>query len=101
MPSGGSDAATFTVWRNGRVVLRTDDWVTAQRAAQPSRASESYGKVEGTHPTHRWTDERPRRCIDCGGWDNGSYGSQAPCGYDWSQGSLLAALEREEATASA
>jgi hypothetical protein len=103
----------FTVVRHGsgRIVLETDDWVDAQAAAIASTGrnlrDDDWLSVRGTHPTHEWGPPHPdqgdaaphaRRCVKCGGWDNGSYGSQAPCGYDFDGpggSSLVAAVERE------
>ena len=93
----------------GRVVLETDDWVEAEARALTKNWPNRYGgslSVRGTHPTHDWyapgrsqgNPDGSRRCRNCGGWDNGSYGSHAPCGYDWSRDSLVSALEREIAT---
>jgi hypothetical protein len=82
-----------TEWRH--LVLETDDWVEAENRACTSLKAGTLLRVRGTHPTHDWDDQRPRRCRKCGGWDNGSYGSHAPCGYDWSHDSLASALERE------
>jgi hypothetical protein len=104
--------STFTVVsQRGRVFLGTDDWVAAQAAAVASHShrlpDDDWLSVRGTHPTHDWGPPLPgqgdspphaRRCRKCGGWDNGSYGSQAPCGYDFSGvggSSLVAAVERE------
>jgi hypothetical protein len=86
----------------GRVILETDDWVQAESRAFPRPGTGSLLRVRGTHPTHDWGPPRrgqnprhTRRCRDCGAWDNGSYGSHAPCGYDWSRDTLASALERE------
>jgi hypothetical protein len=87
-----------------RVVLETDDWVEAEERSQvkhwPSSGRPLH--IDGTHPTHDWGPPREgqgdritRRCRNCDGWDNGSYGSHAPCGYDFSHDSLASALERE------
>jgi hypothetical protein len=100
----GSPVTTFRIEDNrGNTVFETDDWVTAQQAALTRnwpRGRELH--VRGTHPTHQWGPPHPgqnpahsRRCTKCNGWDNGSYGSQAPCGYDWSRDSLVSALECE------
>lgn len=88
-----------------RVLLETDDWVDAQKASIDMHNHSRLAYVRGTHPTHEWGDPHPgqnprhyRRCKKCDGWDNGSYGSQAPCGYDWhgeGGSSLVAAIERE------
>jgi hypothetical protein len=87
----------------GNVRLITDDWVAACSAALTENWPNGTPlRVTGTHPTHEWNPphegQRPpgvRRCAKCGGWDNGSYGSQAPCGYDFGGRSLVATLERE------
>ena len=86
----------------GNVVLATDDWVDALTAAESANWPRgAVRRVRGTHPSHDWGSphegQQPpdRRCTRCGGWDNGSYGSQAPCGYDWSRDSLVTALHRE------
>ena len=95
--------STYTVKDDrGNVRLETDDWVDAQAAA----LSHNWPRgrtltVTGTHPTHEWgpphEGQRPPdpRCTKCGAWDNGSYGSVAPCGYDWSRESLATALWKE------
>lgn len=99
-PSVNSDQSTtaaFRVLHDGVVVLETDDWVEAGAAAlTPWPYGVAYVKLEGTHPTHTW-DTAAKRCTSCGAWDNGSYGSQSPCGYDWSSDSLVSAIERERA----
>jgi hypothetical protein len=101
--------SAFTVVnQHGGVILKTDDWVDAQAAAIASHSHRSSNddwlSVRGTHPTHDWGLPHPdqgdspphaRRCRNCGGWDNGSYGSQAPCGYDFAGTSLVGAIERE------
>lgn len=86
----------------GHAVLETDDWVAACSAAlSTSWPSGETRRVRGTHPTHQWgpphEGQQPPdpRCARCGAWDNGSYGSQAPCGYDWSRESLATALRKE------
>ena len=87
-----------------RIVLETDDWVEAEERSSvrywPSKYRPLY--INGTHPSHDWgpphegqTPRDTRRCRKCSGWDNGSYGSHAPCGYDWSHDSLSSAIERE------
>lgn len=85
----------FKVKRGDRVLLETDDWVAAERKRLDSRAGVGdYGPtIVGTHPTH---DFRVGTCGRCGAWNNGSYGSRMPCGYDRSV-TLLEALAREEA----
>lgn len=83
----------------GRVLLETDDWVEAETLScayfHPGR--NQFLHVRGTHPTHDWDGQRPRRCRNCAGWDNGSYGSHAPCGYDFGGLALVTVLERENA----
>lgn len=109
--------ATFRVQDGHTTVLETDDWVEAERCAVNASPQRSLSVI-GTHPTHDWDRREPThlssswppahwaapmgalsgaRCRRCGAWDNGSYGSHAPCGYDWSKDSLMAALDREEA----
>ncbi len=73
------------------VVLETDDWVEACSRALTRKPGESL-RVLGTHPSHTWV---ARRCTTCGAWDNGSYGSQAPCGYDFRGQSLVTTIDRE------
>jgi hypothetical protein len=104
--------AVFTVVnQRGRTVLETDDWVDAQAATLDTHshrlAHDDWLSVRGTHPTHDWGPPLPgqgdsaphaRRCVKCGGWDNGSYGSQAPCGYDFAGASLVAVIARELAS---
>jgi hypothetical protein len=87
---------------HGSLVLETDDWVAAEtRALSRNWPSGRILHVRGTHPTHQWgpphEGQRPPdpRCTRCGAWDNSSYGSHAPCGYDWSRDSLATALWRE------
>jgi hypothetical protein len=83
----------------GRKVLETDDWAEAERRALTQNWPDPRTplRVRGIHPTHDWDDQRPRRCRKCDGWDNGSYGSHAPCGFEWTGpggSSLIAVLER-------
>jgi hypothetical protein len=81
---------------HGQTVLETDDWVDAQKTAIDAMRRSVLLSVHGTHPTHHWdTRQSPPRCRDCGSWDNGSYGSQSPCGYDWNRASLTDALTNE------
>lgn len=91
---------TFRVMDGQTVVLETDDWVAAERKAVDALREfrPRVLSIRGTHPTHDWDDQHPRRCRACGGWDNGSYGSHAPCGYEF-DGPLLTALAREESHA--
>lgn len=69
--------------RRGRVVLETNDWLEAEHkvrelaALHPGRRGAAF-TIDGTHPTHVWVSGR---CTACEGWDNGSYGSHAPCGF--------------------
>lgn len=87
-------STTFRVVNEyGRKVTDTDDWLEAQRlsAGHPGR------QIQGTHPSHDWDTQRERRCRACGGYDNGSYGSQLPCGYD-SRGRSLAQIVVDELT---
>jgi hypothetical protein len=87
---------------DGHEVLATDDWVDACSAALPSNWPRAKRlRVSGTHPTHDWGPPREGqrspdlRCTRCGAWDNGSYGSKAPCGYDFGGHSLVTALWQE------
>ena len=95
---------TFTVVdrdRPGQTLFATDDWVAAEAFALDSPPRRVYD-VRGTHPTHQWDTQSPRRCTACSGWDNGSYGSHAPCGYDFAGESLFAHIRRlQSATATA
>lgn len=78
------------------VVAETDDWVEAQRLVLESHHGYNSRlpnlRIVGTHPTHVWSGGR---CTRCDGWDNGSYGSQAPCGYDWRSRALVTAVADE------
>lgn len=93
-------AFTVVKLRTNQVLLETDDWVAAQACYLEWHKSGSLRSVRGTHPSHQWDGQRPRRCTACGGWDNGSFGSQAPCGYDWGSDSLMSAVKRELAARS-
>ncbi len=74
-------------------VLETDDWVEAcSRALTRNWKPGEWLSVEGTHPSHTWV---ARRCTTCGVWDNGSYGSQFPCGYDFHGQSLVTTIDHE------
>lgn len=92
----------------GNVVLETDDWVAAVEAGLTTNWPRGGRRfVRGTHPTHHWGPPYPgqdppdaRRCTACGAWDNGSYGSQGPCGYNWDV-SLVGAVLREKAARAA
>jgi len=75
------------------VVLETDDWVEAwSRALTRNWKPGESLHVEGEHPSHTWDR---RRCTACGARKNGSYGSQAPCGYDFRGHSLVTTIDRE------
>jgi hypothetical protein len=99
----------FTVYNPAtrRVILETDDWVEAEWRAHTALHEGANGtllNIRGTHPSHDWSGPREHgglglvsTCANCGGYDNGSYGSHAPCGYDFSHDSLVSALERERA----
>lgn len=94
MPPSHSTSQFTVVGAAGFVWFETDDWVAAERYASDALKRREVLFVRGTHPTHTWAE---KRCTGCGAWDNGSYGSHAPCGYDWSSDSLISALDREEA----
>ena len=94
---------TFSVVTEaGYELLATDDWVEAEAAVIKRDGMPRTGitHIRGTHPTHSWGPpregqvERTPRCTRCGGWDNGSYGSHAPCGYEFTE-SLVATIRRE------
>lgn len=97
--------STFTVvegtWCG--VILSTDDWVEAEALATSMHSKGKDARVRGTHPTHVWGPPRPeagdpdrsRRCARCDGWDNGSYGSHLPCGYDHKGRALVTIIEDE------
>ena len=78
------------------VLLSTCDWAVALDRALPENWPDGRTMlcVLGTHPSHDWDLQCPPRCRECGGWQNGSYGSVAPCGYDWAR-PLAAVLKRE------
>lgn len=95
---------TFAVTtESNQLILETDDWVDAQAAALGRRPG-TIRHVRGVHPSHVWDSDCStqltsyagycRRCTKCGGWDNGSYGSQGPCGYNW-DAALVTVIERE------
>lgn len=102
--------STFEVYNRdtGVVVLHTDDWVEAEWHEHEALKRGTLLYMRGTHPTHDWSGPRKhggitmvRTCAGCGAYDNGSYGSHAPCGYDFGGSSLVAALEREMAARAA
>lgn len=74
-----------------RVLFETDDWLEAEaevanliaRAARGSRTG-TLPEIKGVHPTHDF-DTRSTICHNdgCGAWNNGSYGSHAPCGTEF------------------
>lgn len=86
------------------IIAATDDWVEALAAMQRTNdelLNDRYGdtytlKIEGTHPSHDFPDPHiyNGRCSKCGAWDNGSYGSIAPCGYRFTK-SLIGTIEDE------
>ncbi len=91
------------------VIFQTDDWVEFERFQlelnnknQVGRYSAGY-TTEGTHPSHEWSRSKSSsvttRCSRCGAWDNGSYGSHAPCGYDFGQLPLVTIIEHAETRA--
>jgi hypothetical protein len=93
--------------RPDRVVLDTDDWVDALSIAETCNWPRDVWtrSVEGTHPSHEWGPPHPGqqppdpRCVRCAAWDNGSYGSQGPCGYQWDD-ALVSVIRRELAARS-
>ncbi len=90
--------STFTVYEHGgAVVLETGDWVKAEERALAKNWPSARRPlcIRGTHPSHGWDDQRPPRCRACGAWNNGSYGSHAPCGYDFGEAPLITVIERE------
>ena len=96
----GEPVFTVVKANTSQVMLATDDWVEAENLAYVALGKGTLLSVRGTHPSHIWDDQWTRRCVTCGGWDNGSYGSHAPCGYDFQGESLAAALKRELAARS-
>lgn len=99
----------FAVDEGGVLILETDDWVEACEVSLTMNWPRIIGgaiprHVRGVHPSHEWPvgmkHHDGARCGRCGAWNNGSYGSHAPCGYDWSRDSLVSALEREKAARS-
>lgn len=90
-------------YREAGTVLETDDWLEAQHAALSTHNGRTPGdqwlSVRGTHPSHEWGPPRDGspQCVRCGAWNNTSYGSQLPCGYDYGGRSLVAIVEDEMA----
>lgn len=97
------------------VVCETDDWVEAERAhmdlhRKPGAYKQGRPRLEGTHPSHDfqpvdlstkpagWKSGGDDQCVNCGAIDNGSYGSHAPCGYDFEGRPLIVEIERLEAS---
>lgn len=85
--------------RDGSIILDTDDWVEALSAGE---SGNFLRHVEGTHPTHQWgapeegqLPDKSMRCTQCRAWDNGSYGSRAPCGYDFRGRALVTVIADE------
>lgn len=80
-----------------RVLLETDDWLEAEafvvRKSRPSRDSmqQDIPLIRGVHPSHDFATEGNPTCRNegCRSWNNGSYGSHAPCGYDFGGQSLM------------
>ncbi len=84
------------------VIFQTDDWVELERFQLELDHTVNY-MIEGTHPSHEWRRSKSSsvatRCSRCGAWDNGSYGSHAPCGYDFGQLPLATIIEHAETRA--
>lgn len=96
--------------RRGAVHLRTDDWVEAERAVMDAHYYRPGGhsqelSIRGTHPSHEFGmavllpgepefKRADHRCSKCGAYNNGSYGSHAPCGYQF-DGALVTVITRE------
>jgi hypothetical protein len=86
-----------------RVLLETDDWREAERAAmryRPNVVQRDLPEVRGTHPSHNFDPAKLGasdvcRNEGCGSHNNGSYGSHAPCGFDFGGRSLLQVLEED------
>lgn len=78
-----------------RVLLETDDWLEAEAEASRYRvvsADQELPQVKGTHPTHDFTGGQMCANDGCHSRNNGSYGSHAPCGLEFS-GSLMSMIE--------
>ncbi len=99
--------STFKVVQHGaassRTVFETDDWLAAEAfAADARRRNQRLGNldgnnfsVEGVHPSHHFVQAQGEtRCTVCGTYDNSSYGSHAPCGFDSGGKSLAWHIER-------
>lgn len=75
-----------------QVLLKTDDWLEAEEKVSermrltPDSMRQDLPRIVGTHPSHDW---QGRRCTRCGAFDNGSYSSHAPCGFDFKGRPLL------------
>lgn len=100
------------------VLLETDDWLAAEAEVErfmrtsPITMARDLPRIVGVHPSHDF-DPRKKTCRNegCRSWNNGSYGSHAPCGTVFTEplSAMVAAsraapthdraVEREEETA--
>ena len=77
-------------------LLRTDDWLEANdEVSDRPRDEQARIRIQGVHPTHSFVVAQGESlCIQCGAFENGSYGSQAPCGFDFEGRSLAWHIQR-------
>jgi hypothetical protein len=91
-------------------VLATDDWLEAEakvsewlRHHPNTMQMRELPEVRGVHPSHDFPPPgkgNPTcRNEGCRSWNNGSYGSHAPCGFDFEGKSLHTLIEERKARA--
>ena len=82
-----------------RVILETDDWLEAEAKVSSflrdnrNTMQRELPQVRGVHPSHEFATTGNPTCLNCGAWNNGSYGSHAPCGFDFEGRSLHSHIE--------
>jgi hypothetical protein len=86
---------TLTQDRSTNVLLCTDDWLEAHAFVRNmTMPTNGLVSIKGVHPTHDFvTAQGEKRCHQCGAYGNGSYGSQAPCGFDFARKPLSHHIE--------
>lgn len=94
-PDPQAFTVTLTQDRSTKVLLCTDDWLEAHAFVRNmTMPTNGLVSIKGVHPTHDFvTAQGEKRCHQCGAYGNGSYGSQAPCGFDFARKPLSHHIE--------
>lgn len=104
MPNTDIATSSFRVVRRvpvvtyrDEVLLETDDWLEAEAEVRrirnhPHMMENEVPQIRGVHPSHDFATSGNPTCKKCGARNNGSYGSHAPCGFDFAGRSLAVIL---------